>query len=1276
MRCPTQWLLTTCIILAANASTRPCPIRSTQAMAGVIAQRYRALGESDGLLGCAVGSETAGERGALTQTFEGGSIVFSPSLGTAATVAAYVDGTQIAVEWGPTEPFVYDFFYVRWDVNGQNQQQQDVAGRNGGRFLIRESEPGSYRVTVEGCLVSRPGLSPRCSQGWSNEAVVSVRRPVPQGLSSGIMARRAPTGSPAVGPTNAVPRNSGAPAPSNTAPYSNPARPGSQYARPSETPMQPYARPGSSAPGNAPNEQAPGQSRPNYSEPGSSGPSYTSNTPSQGYSRPGAAVPGNASNAPSQGYARPAENGGGEVPQNQARPDYSTANAASANTGFANSIPPRPTPNPNQKFHVPEARNCPNSMPTGIYLQEYMRLGGPNGPMGCPVQQSGPTEVFENGSIAMNGSVWPNGVIAAFQDGFGITVDWAVSFGDPHPGYNYDKFVVRWASVADPNNSSQLDIPAKLDQPEHGDTHMRSEGTYTIPWSGAATAVNVAVEGCDNPTGNLLKPDPLNTRCLQGWMPMLRVGFNPNLSSLPPDDVAFVFFANTGVHPATSVADSKDQLRARAAAAILQAACSRLSYVGYGNEEGYRNALFAKMLYADYFDSDRCPGRNVNNRDEVNDSLRAQTKGSDENAGSTFDGISVPKWLGDVCGPNNAECPPYRKGEYDVLLSGYSALLSRYGSALAPDVYHHVLYDLLTKKGPLNPSDLQINIMGVLGSETENHVLQIVTAQYLTNQLLFQDTRDSQYNNAANGMNAFMADFLHGLLTRDFLEYNARPYQDYAIPAIQNLYSFAMDVNDAPPGAASSHSVKVAAQMVLDYISAKVAVSSDDGRRSAPFRRKAKYDVISPDHPNAHDLLGGDADAQGPRMMYLAGVGLDQPSVMLGSTAYAYQMVHAAFSSYRVPDLILDEMLNRTQRRTFQSFHHSADEIYWRSTSYMLSAGGHPAETLYPYHADPGTVAAIASAVTGVSGAGVVLAGVAGGVGALIAATIQVGDDDARGVAVPTTLIPAGPVRSRDDLLRFEGAAQQNSTNMCVAPYFACGQSLQIPPSYLARRNCVVQRQGAVPGSTWTFLDFSEGCSTMPPYGFLVAIWTLNGDGFFEVYDKPGAFGASQQMGQSERLRPQPYGVSDQMNQSERLPPGASNQMSQSEPARPGAVTANQTSAENLTFAQFVTSVLGRNGSKNFTTNGDNAGANSYVTTAGTQVPFRIGPESWILTQRKSNLVTGSFMNSDIPGRITITNDRLGEALILDDSTSYAPARTLRTGLPTTQFNKNDAYTR
>ena len=53
--------------------------------------------------------------------------------------------------------------------------------------------------------------------------------------------------------------------------------------------------------------------------------------------------------------------------------------------------------------------------------------------------------------------------------------------------------------------------------------------------------------------------------------------------------------------------------------------------------------------------------------------------------------------------------------------------------------------------------------------------------QYLTNQLLFAETHDNNYNNATNGLNGFMASFLQNLLHNDFLEYNARPYQDYAI---------------------------------------------------------------------------------------------------------------------------------------------------------------------------------------------------------------------------------------------------------------------------------------------------------------------------------------------------------------------------------------------------------------------------------------------------------------------------------------------------------------
>ncbi len=157
------------------------------------------------------------------------------------------------------------------------------------------------------------------------------------------------------------------------------------------------------------------------------------------------------------------------------------------------------------------------------------------------------------------------------------------------------------------------------------------------------------------------------------------------------------------------------------------------------------------MLFADYFYSDACPGRTINNRDEVSESLRNQKLWGDENTGSTFDGISLPKFVGDaadLCGPRvngaYAACPPYRKGEYDVMLIGYAALLSRYGNILAPDVYHHVLHDLLTKKGPFNSADLQVQVAGAAGSETENHILQIEVAQYLTNQLMFAETRDSE----------------------------------------------------------------------------------------------------------------------------------------------------------------------------------------------------------------------------------------------------------------------------------------------------------------------------------------------------------------------------------------------------------------------------------------------------------------------------------------------------------------------------------------------------
>src|SRR5262249_33753826 len=149
-------------------------------------------------------------------------------------------------------------------------------------------------------------------------------------------------------------------------------------------------------------------------------------------------------------------------------------------------------------------------------------------------------------------------------------------------------------------------------------------------------------------------------------------------------------------------------------------------------------------------------------------------------------------------------------GEYDVALSGYIPIVYRFGNILPTDVYEHIVNDLLNKRGPLDPGDFSVD---VVIPETENHLNMIESARYLTNDLLYRRTRDPQYDNMSNGLRKWWLQRLHHVLQTDFIEYNARPYQSYTMRAIQNLYSFAQD-----------QQMKTAAEMVLNYVSAKLAV--------------------------------------------------------------------------------------------------------------------------------------------------------------------------------------------------------------------------------------------------------------------------------------------------------------------------------------------------------------------------------------------------------------------------------------------------------------------
>ena len=214
------------------------------------------------------------------------------------------------------------------------------------------------------------------------------------------------------------------------------------------------------------------------------------------------------------------------------------------------------------------------------------------------------------------------------------------------------------------------------------------------------------------------------------------------------------------------------------------------------------------------------------------------------------------------------------EGNYDMSQMHLLQIAYRYYDELSPEAQERLIrvllatgrihrpneQDLVTSGGAPNDysragflevSDpLLGNVLGLSAKlkrigETENHILTIHTARYLTNQLLYQRDHDANHDNRRNGsddaptcMNLMLA-LLRNILRDDFSEYNAKNYQNEVRSALLNLCSYAYD-----------HEVRLAARMVLDYISAHIAVSSNDLRRMVPFRRRNE------DPHNSHDSDG------------------------------------------------------------------------------------------------------------------------------------------------------------------------------------------------------------------------------------------------------------------------------------------------------------------------------------------------------------------------------------------------------------------------------------
>lgn len=342
-----------------------------------------------------------------------------------------------------------------------------------------------------------------------------------------------------------------------------------------------------------------------------------------------------------------------------------------------------------------------------------------------------------------------------------------------------------------------------------------------------------------------------------------------------------------------------------------------------------------------------------------------------------------------------------RKGDYDftlITLVHMAYLDQREGETLlSPEARAHLIHDLLTPRGakPYTSFKLDHCIPLLRIHDTENHILMTNATRLLTNQLLAKEERNkgaevsAEYDNEANGTNAWMVKHLSQFLYHDFDELNSRPYQGHSIAPIALLATYA-----------ESEKVRTGARLVLDYLSAKYAVQSMGLRRYNPFRRRRenREPVNFAHHESGiswYSFHAGNHDFTA--IAERAG----RSDVSIEDRFFIY----AALDTYQVPDEVMKVFYH--QDSYFQRIMARDPEIYYATPTYLLTAGGRH-RSVFGYFT---------------------------------------GENDVW--AVSTNLIGRSEGLGYTDLFRIQGPDNWNKrNNLCVAPNFACGTNFKVPDAY------------------------------------------------------------------------------------------------------------------------------------------------------------------------------------------------------------------------------------
>jgi hypothetical protein len=327
--------------------------------------------------------------------------------------------------------------------------------------------------------------------------------------------------------------------------------------------------------------------------------------------------------------------------------------------------------------------------------------------------------------------------------------------------------------------------------------------------------------------------------------------------------------------------------------------------------------------------------------------------------------------------------------------------------------------------------------------ETENHSLLELSNQYLVNQLVNRTASATLIDNSF--VHGAVLTVLAGIVSTDFFEYNSKPYQRFALDAVENLADFAADAD-----------IQAEAHAVLDYAAAKFASSSSLLRRAAPYRRRGSHD--------GNVLTGNETDEQICRFYLYTGeleaaVTEENGHRVFAAPSFCASALREAVGTYRVPDVILNLAFtpNLPYLQTF-----SGGNNYYAGL-YAPVPGGMPVRGTTEIYDNEFTFLIAGGGLPQPSGLPIILTGIDADLGPGIVSTFvpalqsTIGyavDDEDVGISLPILLLPNdrrdpsqpddAPIVDRRQLVRIEGTGHRGA-NLCVAPGFACGKNPTMP---------------------------------------------------------------------------------------------------------------------------------------------------------------------------------------------------------------------------------------